>query len=358
MRRIDNRMRHAKEVEKLEKKLEQLEREETKLHNEKEEIHGFYHQKITLYQKMFRCLERLASINPEEYSDSLKYVKNMLILSLIKYGTYKKMNDQKDDRLAISSLEEAVTLDAQNPIAHYRLGFLSYRKGNFGKAMHHFQTAIKAQPSYLDSTYLLNEQQLFHAHMYLTNSALQVAEETHRNMKKLECKSLEQLLNYEISPIYEILEQNKAYLLSHAFYRVEKEQVGTCSFETCSEIVDTPPSNHFVLYFGDRETIGVWNERSVVLSIQTADILKDMLIKCSEKKPGTRMIFKDHFQSTGADGEVMKNTFRKAINRLRNKLREVGLDCCVMKKNYLGETAYYFDQNIPYTVLYRVDDVI
>ena len=86
------------------------------------------------------------------------------------------MNHVKDDASAIASFKKAIALDKQNPIAHYRLGFLTYKERDYVLAVQYFQRAIDSQPYYQNREYVLNEQQLFHAHMYLTNSALYVAQ--------------------------------------------------------------------------------------------------------------------------------------------------------------------------------------
>ena len=159
------------------------------------------------------------------------------------------MNHVKDDASAIGSLKKAITLDKHNPIAHYRLGFLSYKKQDYVSAVQYFQKAIDSQPYYQNREYVLNEQQLFHAHMYLTNSALYVANQSYQDMERLEWSDVDLLPDYEISPIYAILSQNEHYLSSHAFYQVTKDQVCHCSIETCNEIAENPPKSYTCVIF-------------------------------------------------------------------------------------------------------------
>ena len=75
---------------------------------------------------MHRKLILLARKDPKQYVDYLQYIKKRLLACCIKYGTYLKMNHVKDDDSAIASLKKAIALDKHNPIAHYRLGFLSF----------------------------------------------------------------------------------------------------------------------------------------------------------------------------------------------------------------------------------------
>lgn len=57
------------------------------------------------------------------YYHSLQYTKKLLVSHLVKYGTYLKMNQIKDDKIAVSSLKKALSYEKNFPIAYYRLGF-------------------------------------------------------------------------------------------------------------------------------------------------------------------------------------------------------------------------------------------
>ena len=338
--------------------LEQLEEMEADLLQIEEQKDGHYAQLINIYKEMHSKLILLARKDPKQYGDYLQYIKKRLLACYIKYGTYLKMNHVKDDASAIASLKKAIALDKHNPIAHYRLGFLTYKERDYVPAVQYFQRAIDSQPYYQNREYVLNEQQLFHAHMYLTNSALYVANQSYQDMERLEWSDVDLLPDYEISPIYAILSQNENYLSSHAFYQVTKDQVCHCSIETCNEIAENPPNHTLVLYFGDREISCLFNGKEVVLSKDRADLLRHMLLMCSKDSPGTRVTFRNYFDSYGKDGEVNSASFRQRISRLRANLDQIGLKDHIIQIRHLDETAYYFDENLPFIVLYRVDDVV
>ncbi|WP_214987732.1 hypothetical protein [Bacillus sp. ISL-47] len=67
---------------------------------------------------------------------------------------------------------------------------------------------------------------------------------------------------------------------------------------------------------------------------------------------------RDYFGRTGSNGEVKKNTFIKSIERLRVRLRSLEMPEIIDVTQYRGETGYYFNEPIPYTVLFMVDDAI
>ena len=337
--------------------MEQLEDMEQELHQNEEQKDGFYSQLIDIYKEIYNRLISLARKDPEQYSDSLEYTKKRLVSFLIKYGTYIKMNHVKDDHLAMSSLKRAIELDRNNPIAHYRLGFLFYKDRDYTHAVQYFQAALDFQSIYENRDYQLNEQQLFHAHMYLTNSALNVANQSYQQMEQLKWRDSDQLPNYELSPIYTIMSHNEDYLQANAFYQVTKDGSCNCSKETCEELAENPPRNTLLLYF-DRENYLIFNGKEVSLSIDQAGLLRHMLLVCSKNRPGTRITFREFFNSYGKDGEVINSTFRKGIERLRTKLIQIGLEERIIQTRHLNETAYFFDENIPYIVLYRIDDML
>ena len=102
----------------------------------------------------------------------------------------------------------------------------------------------------------------------------------------------------------------------------------------------------------------LFNGKEVVLSKDRADLLRHMLIMCSKDSPGTRVTFRNYFDSYGKDGEVNSASFRQRISRLRANLDQIGLKDPIIQTRHLDETAYYFDENLPFMVLYRVDDVV
>ncbi|MEH7526701.1 tetratricopeptide repeat protein [Bacillus sp. JJ1503] len=130
--------------------LEELENLELTLQeNEPKSEHGNYSMLIKIYEEMYRRLVPLARKNKEQYGAELYNIKEPLIFYLIKYGTYLKMNNVKDDELARSSLQRALKYDPTNPIAYYRLGFLSYKDTEYRRSVHYFQSTLTYQDSHI-----------------------------------------------------------------------------------------------------------------------------------------------------------------------------------------------------------------
>ncbi|MCC3646871.1 hypothetical protein JGK52_09285 [Cytobacillus oceanisediminis] len=266
------------------------------------------------------------------------------------------MNNFKDDRVAFSSLKKALNYEKNIPIAYYRLGFLAYKHDDYSQAVRYFQEALNYQKAEGYPEYKLNQQQEFHAHMYLANSALYVASSTYEAMEDLSYSSAKQLPNLALSPLYETLSDNEQFLKNHAFYKISKGQIETCSKETCEEVAENGEKNTLVVYFNDRENILFFNGEETIITPGQANMIRHFLLSSNEKNPCTRMTMKDLFGRTGTDGEVKKNTFIKSIERLRTRLKTLNMPDIIDVTQYQGETAYYFNETVQYIVLFRVDD--
>ncbi|WP_282139575.1 tetratricopeptide repeat protein [Cytobacillus oceanisediminis] len=336
--------------------LDELELLEQDLHeNGEKSDYGFYMQLVIVYETMYKKLRSLARNSGPEYDNALQYTKKLLVSHLIKFGAYIKMNHFKDDGDAVESLIKAIGLEQKLPIAYYRLGFLAYKHGKYGSAVRYFQQALNKQ-LLNDPSYALNQQQEFHAHMYLANSALYVASQTYETMEKLPYLPEEKLPNPELSPLFDTLATNEKYLHNHAFYKITKNNTETCSKEACEELYENSEPNGLVLYFNDRDNILLFNGEEVIITPTQANMIRHFLLSSSKENPCTRMTMRDFFGRNGSDGEVKKNTFIKSIERLKGALRSIEIPEIIDVTQDGGETAYYFNESVPFTVLFRVDE--
>jgi len=336
------------------KTIEELEDLEHDLLKQDETKDGYYSQLISVYRKMHDLLRLLKREEPEEYEDQFQYVKFKLVAHYIKYGTYMKMGKVKDPNLAEMALRNALKYDSVNPIAHYRLGFLAYQNRRYSEALFSFQKAIETPAYYQQKEFTLNETQLYYAKLYSMNSALYVVEKTQQELQMVEQQP--KGLSYELSPLLDIIQRNEEELLQQAFYCVTREGKRTCSKEECDELSDQDwKEPTLVLYFDDRQTVCLYDGEDRTLSYDRADILRHLLLVCSEEKPGTRNQFTSYF---GEREIVIGNTFRKKVGRLIEDLVKIGAGHIIKETTVNNEKAYYIDENVRYVVLYRVDDIV
>jgi tetratricopeptide (TPR) repeat protein len=334
------------------KTIEELEEIEEEL-NEQERKHGYpnYSMKIDLYREMYRKLSQFVSQNNEDYQSLLDYVKRKLIYSLIHYGTYLKTEYQKDDYLARSCLEEALLYDKRNPLASYRLGFLSYKYNEYANAIKYFQNAIDHDQYQKQHLYQLNEQQHLNAHLYLTNCALHIAKETYEKMNQMALVKTYEIPKQELSPLFSSLIENEKYLLQNAFFKIGKDVTDTCSKAECEKLISSPPPETLLLYFSDRTIIAVFEDEEVTLTQDQGYMLGYFLLKSSEEQPSTRHDF-------SVVDTIRPNTYIQSVNRLRNRMINRGFPPLIQRTRYQEETAYYYDGSYPFYIMYRVDEEI
>ncbi|MGG2093489.1 hypothetical protein AB1283_12395 [Bacillus sp. S13(2024)] len=335
-----------------EKTYDELLELEAELHEIEDEY--VYHTLVLVYKEMYRRL-RLEKRNKDDWE--INDIKTRLIKILIQYGTYLKTVYRKDDNLAVNSLAEALRYELNIPIAHYRLGFLHYKRQDYFMAFHSFESAISTQKSCTNKAYLMNDQQLYNAHMYLTNSSLHISAKTYEQMEQLPVSvNRTGVDGAEISPLYDLLKRNEQYLNQHAFYKITREGQDTCSKDECEHIIDEE-FRTLILYFSDRSIRLVYRGDEVVLSKNQGDALKVILLQSTHGTPVTRMAFRDIIDSRDEAGEVKKNSFIQTVRRIRDKLVQLnGFDDLIISTQYRGEAAYYFNEEIPFCVMYRVDE--
>lgn len=338
--------------------LEELEDYEQEL-NDQEEVTEFASSsnKIQLYKEMYRQVRRLMQGNRDEYEHYLTYITGKLVYQLVHYGSYLKMGTEKDDRTAYSCLKDALNFEPKNPVASYRLGFLSYKERDYVKAASFFHKALEDNQN-SKSTYKLTDRQVMNAHLYLANSSLYVAMEAHEGMKELDVGIGKEIPEYEFSALFRSLQGNEQYLLENAFYKITPEGKNTCSKEQCNEVMDNIPAGTLVLYFNDRTIELGYGEMVIEMSKPRGDIILHLLTKSSEQSPATRHDLQHSFQRLDHSGEVNRNTFTQAVNRLQRKLVNEGVPPFIRNMNYRGENSYYFDHSLKYIVMYRVDEEI
>ena len=312
-------------------------------------------QKIRLYKELHRRIRQSESETDGD-RDILERVTEKLVFNLVHYGTYLKAHERKDDNQTISVLREALCYDKKNPIASYRLGFLTYRNKRYTEAQLYFQRAMSNHRLNPDSAYALTAAQLVNAQLYLTNSALHIAKAAYEEMEKLPEKAQAALPGYAFAELYESLAENDRYLERNAFFAVMPEGTERWSKEECEELTDDPPFNTIVLYFNDRNIRLVFNEEeTVIASPAQGKILRSLLTESAEHKPTTRFTLRNCFEN-GMIEDVKKETFRKAVQRLRRKMKNCRVPAMINTTEYHGEAAYYYNGKIPFTIMYRVDE--
>ncbi|MGJ9384329.1 tetratricopeptide repeat protein [Salipaludibacillus sp. CF4.18] len=337
--------------------LEELEEAESNLEQKgpDEVKDGHFRERINLYEAYYRKAYKKGKIshdlNDMKYTE---YVKSKLLTDLIKFGTYMKMSYQKNDIDAYTALKRALSLDRKNPVVNYRLGFIAYKRRDYHDASGFFQSAIDAHSDKNTKTWLLNSQQVYHAHLYLVNSALFIAKQTNERLKKLPEIEYRVLDSYDTSPFYDVINENETYLTNHAFMMRTNEETRYCSKENCDDFYEEGyVENHMILYFSDRSESLSFNGTKEVVLTDFADLLKKFLLHSSSDNP---LSLEEIFEVYGIS-QTEKNTYIQRIRRLRRRLTELGIPEIIITSSKRNVTSYYFDGSVPFTIMQRVGEV-
>ncbi|WP_164669399.1 hypothetical protein [Virgibacillus doumboii] len=309
---------------------------------------------ISVYEELYKRIRRDRS---DEYYQSMPMIKKKLVFYLVRYGSFLKTQYRKDDYTAENCLKKAVHYDRVIPIAHYRLGFLSYKRKRYSTAINHFQNAAATQDKCTNTDYCLTNQQMYNAQLYLSNSALYIAESAHSSLQTLELDAArENSPKLEMSPLYEIINHNEDYLTANAFTLETSEKESRCSKEKTEEIAVDPHPNTLILYFADRSHSLIYNGKEEELTIKQSEILRYLLLKSSEQNPAKRNDFYKIIEPNEKTGEVLANTFVQNIHRLKERMTKVGIpESIITRVPLIGESAYFFTGEIPYLIMYRTD---
>lgn len=311
-----------------------------------------YYEIVDVYEKMVRYLSRCSAEEKEEHG--FEYVKKQLVSYLIHYGTYLKTQLRKDERMAKTAFQKALRYDSENPIAYYRLGFLTYNEQRYTEALRYFEQALEYQKTYSNREFCLNERQLYYAHLYLANSALFIAEKTYQSVAQFPDYISDQEKPAELSFLHEWLQRNENILTMQAFTKWTASGKEYCSKEQCEQVMMNPPKNTVVLYFSDRENVVSYHGSEVCLPRDPAEMLCYFLAKTNKERPATKYDMEVFFQSR-RNGDIPTNTFVQKVKRLREKLGRIGVPTIIDSCPCRGETAYYYNGLVNYIIMYRSD---
>ncbi|WBL16880.1 hypothetical protein [Sutcliffiella sp. NC1] len=228
---------------------ELLDLEQELRENKEEERDGTNHQLISLYEQLYKKITK-----DKDYEYLLDVTKKNLITYLVRYGSYLKTVYKKDDKAAESTLKKALQYDRAIPIAHYRLGFLAYKRKSYFEALLHFQNLNSWQKDCNIEEFHLNDQQMYHAQIYIANSSLYIAKRAQKKAQQLEVKThVKSVDSHNLSPLYEAIQQNDRLLESNAYKVITATSEMFCSREEMEELLEASVNRYIILYFSDRQ---------------------------------------------------------------------------------------------------------
>ena len=197
---------------------------------------------------------------------------------------------------------------------------------------------------------------MYNTQLYLSNSALYITQDAQNKLELESEENRQHAPRLPMSSLYEIIQRNETYLVENAFTIVTPDGESRCSKQKCAEIAYEGLRDMLILYFSDREESLIYNEEEIKLTIDQAEILRYFLLKTTEQFPAIKTDFSNIIQSNKRSGEIHTNTYTKNVERIREKIKKVEVPIFIIdNKEFDGETAYYYNQKIPFIIMHRTD---
>lgn len=121
-----------------------------------------YMEELTLKRRM----------RNEKSNEERMKIRKELVSLYVRQAEHFKLSDRPDFKVARQILEKAIGLQADHPLANYRLGYIHYRDGRYASAVNHFNIALDGT-----TTDSLSEVQMKLAHMFSVNCGIHIARE-------------------------------------------------------------------------------------------------------------------------------------------------------------------------------------
>lgn len=276
----------------------------------------------------------------QDDQEQVTYIEQQMIKLYVWRGEYFKQVDVINIVEAEKNLQCALRLDSRLPIAHYRLGFLSYKKEDYHVATTHFDLALTTMSHH--KRYKLNEQQIFRAQLYLMNSALFIASEAEASLKAYDQDTAQPLPNYAFSDLFDRIKANEMKISQGEYTSASREYIARISKQEAEDLIDQQDT--LVCYVGLQENSINYNFKQQTVTPDTLEILRYLILFSSEQQPATKDDMAELFKTQTENGEVKNNTFRVRIKRLKEKVKLLGYEeDCIKSKQKNGVPGYYFE---------------
>jgi tetratricopeptide (TPR) repeat protein len=128
-----------------------------------------------------RLDKELMEARKERDRERQRLIEKKIVKLYVSQAEYFKMAEKPDPSIAKKYLEKAVRIQADHPVANYRLAYLYYRKREYTKAILHFGKALDGS-----ETEGLNDTQTLLANMFMVNCGIRIAKESILEVQSIE----------------------------------------------------------------------------------------------------------------------------------------------------------------------------
>ncbi|ADI00180.1 tetratricopeptide repeat-containing protein [Salisediminibacterium selenitireducens] len=255
-----------------------------------------YSPYIQLYKDFLKLYDRHPDFEAEREAVTMK-----LVHYLIEFGTYLKTTEQASPGPAITPLKQVLRYDRRNPLAHYRLGFLHYRKHAYHEAIHYFNRSLDFHSADSVIKWKLNSRQKQLASLYLTNSALHIQ----NSISEGEEDVIQGADGYPLAPAIDGLIRDMEFEIRST------DDVQTCSYEACQTFFETGGDrDDWLLFFDYQDTYLKHRGMIQTMHVDTARVLRSLF------DAGGKPVKASDIADVYPEG-ARNNTYTQKISRIR-----------------------------------------
>lgn len=128
-----------------------------------------------------RLKDELGEARKNRDRTNVNLIEKKLVKLYVSQAEYFKMAEKPDPYIAEKYLQKALRIQADHPVANYRLGFLYYRNKEYAKAIFHFEKALDGS-----DVEGLNDTQTLLTNMFMVNCGIRIAKESILEVQSIE----------------------------------------------------------------------------------------------------------------------------------------------------------------------------
>ncbi|TCI50350.1 tetratricopeptide repeat protein [Exiguobacterium sp. SH5S13] len=302
-----------------------------------------YMEELTLKRRM----------RDEKSKEEKMKIRKELVTLYVRQAEHFKLSDRPDFKVARQILEKAIGLQADHPLANYRLGYIHYRDSRYARAVYHFNIALGRT-----TTDSLSEVQMTLAHMFSVNCGIHIAREalfeiesTEGMFEPVDDEGAEKIKRYRT----ELLIQ-EGEMFERLYYRKIRNGQETIINET--EFHDYSPAPRELVLKSSEE--GRYALIHLEMPVELNMTFFNLLFLLSIRSQSTHQSLQTQLTELNGEG-ISNDNLRQSMSRLKKKMTSFDTlfnTISTTDKEGSRINAFELSKEWTVTILCRADDFL
>ncbi|MBA4420307.1 MAG: hypothetical protein C0391_04095 [Anaerolinea sp.] len=236
------------------------------------------------------------------------YYKNKYLDALIAFGYLVKGKWDEEGNIAQKQFEQALAIERNIPIAHYRLGHILFKKKQFAEALNYFNHAIELDRDPQITKYKLNDLQVQNAKKIISYCSIKIFESyKDYSLDSSMYKELDETLKPYLKQVEDQINANQVVLYKYEHNGLfEPEGISYSEYTDIKEEGERDKESLYIEAYSNEYCVGYLESEEKIIPCLMPTLLFVLGIN----------------KENGLKPEL----FRKHIERLRSNFRDVGLN--------------------------------